>query len=151
VIIDLLPHASRYHAIGPRFAAGLKWLERFSPDMADGRYDLDGDRVFALVQSYETEVAAAKKYESHRLHADIQFVASGNEVIYYAPVAALRSLTNYNENGDYLLYRDPSSAATPLALTPGSFAIFFPQDGHKPGCIAGARGHVKKAVIKIRL
>ena len=79
MISDLISHAPHYHTLGPRFAAGLKWLSDFSPDTADGRYDIEGDRVFALVQSYTTVPASEKKYESHRLYADIQFIAAGAE------------------------------------------------------------------------
>ena len=49
-----MAYASRYHALDSRFGHGfLLWLEAFTPDRADGRYEIEGDAVFALVQSYE--------------------------------------------------------------------------------------------------
>ncbi len=33
----------------------------------------------------------------------------------------------------------------------GDAAVFFPEDAHKPGCMAGARHDVRKVVVKIRL
>src|SRR5688572_29530345 len=65
MILDTLSQSASYQQLGPRFAAGLKWLGEFSPATADGRYDIDGDDVFALVQSYDTVPSTEKKYESH--------------------------------------------------------------------------------------
>src|SRR5687768_2776721 len=134
MILDTLSHSASYRQLGSRFVAGLKWLEEFSPATADGRYDIDGDHVFALVQSYDTVPPTEKKYESHRVYADIQYIAEGSEVIYYATIAGLVPTTAYDETKDCLLYSDPA-AATPLFMAPGRFAIFFAQDGHKPGCV----------------
>lgn len=106
--------------------------------------------MFALVQSYDTAAPFERKYESHRDYIDIQYVAAGTEVIYYAPTDRLQAVTDYHAANDYQLYADPS-AATPLHLAAGSFAIFYPQDGHKPGCINGAACRIKKIVIKARV
>jgi biofilm protein TabA len=150
MILDLLVHADSYHALSPGFAAGLDWLAKFTPQTADGRYDIDGDNVFALVQSYDTVAPTEKKYESHRIYADIQYVATGSELILYAPTAQLQPATAYDGDKDFLLYADPV-ATTPLLLGPGRFAVFLPQDGHKPGCVDGTPCRMKKVVIKVRV
>jgi biofilm protein TabA len=150
MILDTLSHSASYQQLGPRFAAGLKWLEEFLPATVDGRYDIDGDDVFALVQSYDTVPPVEKKYESHRVYADIQYIAEGAEVIYYAPTAGLVPTIAYDETKDCLLYSDPA-AATPLFMAPGRFAIFYAQDGHKPGCVHDRASSIKKVVVKVRL
>lgn len=150
MILDTLSQSASYQTLGPRFAAGLAWLAEFSPATADGRYDIAGDEVFALVQSYDTVPPSEKKYESHRVYADIQYIADGAEVIYYAPTAGLAPTMAYDETRDCLLYSDPA-AATPLFMAPGCFAIFYAQDGHKPGCVHLAASRVKKVVVKVRL
>lgn len=150
MILDLLSHAESYRTLSPGFAAGLAWLARFTPQTTDGRYDIDGDNVYALVQSYDTVAPTEKKYESHRVYADIQYVAVGSELILYAPTAQLQPATQYDEAKDFLLYGDPATT-TPLLLGPGSFAIFLPQDGHKPGCVDGTPCRMKKVVIKVRV
>lgn len=148
MILDSLANASLYRPLGPRIARGLAWLADFSAQTPDGRYDIDGDDLFALVQSYDTVPANEKKFESHRRYLDIQFMAAGTESIHYAPLASLRPSTDYDAVKDFSLYADPA-AATPLHLSPGSFAIFFPADGHKPGCSAGSSPvRIKKVVIK---
>jgi YhcH/YjgK/YiaL family protein len=150
MILDLLVHANSYDKLGSGFAAGLAWLAKFDPQTADGRYEIDGDNVYALVQSYDTAAPSEKKYESHRVYADIQYVAAGSELILYAPTAQLQAATAYDGTKDFLLYADPAST-TPLLLGPGRFAVFLPQDGHKPGCIDGAACRMKKVVIKVRV
>ena len=150
MILDTLQACSPYRELSPRIARGLDWLKHFSPDSPDGRVDLDGDEVLALVQSYDSAPPADKQYESHRTYADIQYVALGHEVIHYAPTAALRAVTAYDPQKDFILYADPV-VSTPLHLGPGSFAIFLPPDGHKPGCLSGATCRIKKVVIKVRV
>jgi biofilm protein TabA len=150
MIIDTLSSAAAYRSLGPTLAAGLDWLTQFSPETPDGRYDIDGDNVYALVQSYTTVPASEKSYESHRLYADIQYVAAGTEVIHYAPTTGLEPLTPYDAEKDFLLYRDPA-AATPLHLVPGTFTVFYPHDAHKPGCSNGTPAQMKKVVVKVRV
>lgn len=150
MILDTLTGAAAYGALNHRFATALAWLADFSPETPDGRTDLEGDDLYALVQSYGTVNPDQKPYESHRDYADIQYVAAGVEVIYYAPVSSLRPTTAYDPQKDCRLYAD-SSAGTPLQLGPGTLAIFLPHDGHKPGCVNGAPELIKKVVIKVRL
>jgi YhcH/YjgK/YiaL family protein len=150
MIIDTLAHASHYRHLGPAIERGLAWLQTFDLQTPDGRYDIDGDALFALVQSYETVPATERQFESHRSHLDIQFVAAGAEAILYAPTRDLAATTSYDAAKDYMLYADPVRA-TSLRLAPGSFAIFFPQDGHKPGCVDGAQARIKKVVLKARV
>jgi biofilm protein TabA len=147
MILDTLNRHVAYQSLGPNLVRGLTWLADFSPEMPDGRYDIAGQDVFALVQSYDTVVPAERKYESHRHYIDIQYVAAGTEVIFYVPTDRLSPVIDYDTVKDYQLYEDPS-AATPLHLTAGSFAIFYPHDGHKPGCVNGAISRIKKVVIK---
>jgi biofilm protein TabA len=149
MIIDHLNHHSQYLG-DPRLSKGFAWLSTFSPQLADGRYEIDGDRVYALVQSYDTVAPSEKKYESHRKYIDIQYVAEGTEVIHYALIDGLQPVTDYHEDNDYLLYGDPA-VATPLHLAPGVFAIFYPHDGHKPCCVNGAITRMKKVVVKVRV
>lgn len=150
MILDTLDQASLYRRLSPGIARGFAWFGDFSPQMPDGRYDIDGSTVFALVQSYGTVPAGEKQYETHRNYIDIQYVAAGSEVIYHAPAGGLNAVTDYDAEKDFQLFADPA-AATPLSLTPGRFALFYPHDAHKPGCVNGAPARMKKVVIKVRV
>ena len=150
MILDSLDHYRFYQHLGPRIADAFTWLLAFSPTMPDGRHPIDGDIAYALVQSYETKEPAQNKFEAHRKYLDIQYVVSGQEVIHYAPLTSLESDTDYNAESDYALYREPR-VSTALNLDPNSFALFFPQDAHKPGCISNRAELIRKVVIKVRL
>jgi YhcH/YjgK/YiaL family protein len=149
MIHDTLDAAEIYSPLSPAFRLGFEFLQRFDPATPDGRIALDGDRVFALVQSYATTPASERMFEAHRIHADLQFVASGEEAIYYSPLTRLRENTPYSAEKDIALFDGENDI--PLVMPPGFFAILLPQDGHKPCCVWGAPAPVKKVVVKIRL
>ena len=149
MIHDDLKNAPFYHSIGPRFRLGLEFLARMDPATPDGRVPIDGDNVFALVQTYETQAPERLSFEAHRLHADIQCVVSGQEAIYYSPLGALSETTPYAETKDIAFYSGSNNC--PLIMLPGSFAILNPQDAHKPCSVWGKPERVKKVVVKVRL
>lgn len=150
MIVDRLENSELYLPLGEGIAEGLRYLATFDPATGDGRHEIDGERVFALVQRYDTAPGAEKRFESHRLHADIQFVASGRERILRARSPDLVEETPYDEATDVSFYADPPASSSVL-LGAGDFAVLFPDDAHKPGCMAGGRHAVRKVVVKIRL
>jgi YhcH/YjgK/YiaL family protein len=151
MILDLLDNAQLYRGLGSRFAHGLDWLRAFDPKTPVGRIAIEGDDLYAMIQAYDTKPAHEKKFESHRTYADIQFVVSGQEIMGYCPLPNLAVVTQpYEAKGDCALYADPKRA-TDLVLSPGMFAIFWPEDGHKPGCALGPASRVQKVVLKVRL
>jgi uncharacterized protein, YhcH/YjgK/YiaL family len=150
MILDSLAQASLYRPLGPRFAAGLDWLLRLDLSLPDGRYAIEGDDVYALVQSYETQPAGEKRFESHRVYADIHYIVSGMERIDHAFQPELTPITDYDESKDFLLYADPA-AATSLRLGVGSFAVFLPADAHRPGCTWEKTSQMRKVVVKVRV
>jgi len=150
MILDRIANLRLYEALPERFAAGLHWLDSFGTDAADGRIEIQGDHLFALVQSYPTSPASDKRFESHRRYADIQYVASGRERILHTSTEALQVETPYVEEQDIIFYREPGVSSS-LLVSAGDFAIFWPGDAHKPGCMAGGREDVRKVVIKVRL
>jgi YhcH/YjgK/YiaL family protein len=150
MIFDTIENHSFYRTLSSRIERGLAWLAAYEPGTADGRYDLEGDKLFALVQSYETVPAAQKKYEAHRSYADIQYIVTGSEIIRYTPVDGLEAETTYDAMKDFQLYHDPAQDLA-LPLRAGHFVLFFPHDAHKPGCLIEGPCPVKKVVIKVRL
>lgn len=128
----------------------LGFLRGFDPATPDGRYPVWGDDVFALVERYETGPSTEKRFESHRAHLDVQFVAEGEERILHAPVRLLTAAEAYDPDRDVVFYEEPKVASS-LLLRAGDFAVLLPRDGHKPGCMAGGRHRVRKVVVKVRL
>jgi YhcH/YjgK/YiaL family protein len=149
MIIDTLANASCYSNLSEKIAAALDFLQKNDPaDMAPGRYDIDGDAVFALVQTYDTQPQSAGKWEAHRRHIDIQYVARGIERIGYANLDRLTVSQPYSEENDFLLLEGQGNF---LTVPTGTFAIFAPQDAHMP-CIAVDNPQpVIKVVVKVRV
>ena len=112
-----------------------------------GKYIIDNDDVFALVQEYDTKEKNECKLEGHYKFIDIQYIIHGSEFI------GVTSLTNQapvckNEAGDYALY---DSDTCLIKFETGMFAIFFPNDLHMPGIKLNQISKVKKVVIKVRV
>ena len=150
MIHDTLKNARYYGNLHEGIRKGLDFLLSYDPATPDGRVDIDGNNVFALVQSYQTTTTGEKRFEAHRVHADIQYLASGDETIVSAPLARLKAVTAYDAEKDCTLFADIPDAIS-LILHPGDFAIFLPEDGHKPGCHHGGPSAVRKVVVKVRL
>lgn len=124
----------------------LTWIQEHRQDIPkNGEYEIDGQDLRALVQTVQVKAEAERAFESHRREIDLQCCFTGYETIAWAPTDSLTVNTEYDSKNDYVLYDVPSST-TVITMTPGTFAIFFPEDGHLPALNgAGSR----KVVIKI--
>ena len=150
MILTSLADSEFYVVLGPGVALGLQYLRGFDVSTPDGRYPVYGDAVYALVSSYTTGPASEKRFEAHRSHLDIQYVAAGAERILHTPTSGLVEETVYSGEEDIAFFVDPTVSSS-LLLRAGDLAILGPEDAHKPGCMAGARSPVKKVVVKIRI
>ncbi len=153
MIYDSLNEFGRYAALAPQVWEKVEtFLAGCSEDTPDGRYELDGKRLFASVQRYQTRPVNLEKLEIHREYIDIQLLLSGEEEILVRPVIGLDVTEAYDANRDIAFYRMPAGEtdAVSLRLVPGRFAVFFPEQGHMPGIApAGNCAPVIKIVIKI--
>jgi YhcH/YjgK/YiaL family protein len=151
MILDTLANEASYEGLHPSFARAFAWLSTFDPATPDGRYEIGGPSLVAIVQRYVTAPSDEKKWETHRLHGDIQYVVSGREWIGIAPRESLAVKTPYNPEKDAEFYEAPSGSSTKLLMEAASFAIFLPQDGHQPGVMVEGPEDLCKVVIKFRL
>ena len=154
MILDHLTNAHLYR-LGERFARGFDYLSSMNlPEIADGKYPIAGDDLFAIVQTYTTKPADQGRWESHRRYADIQYLIRGRERIGVrvlhppTPAPDMRLDTPYDADKDIIFY---SGIGDFLTLDAGHFAVFFPQDIHMPSLAVDHPAEVKKAVIKVRL
>lgn len=151
MILAPLRDSTRCAVLGAGFALAFEYLRGFEAGtVTDGEHPIRSDEVFARVQTYETSPATGRRFEAHRRYADVQFVAAGSERILYAPTGALSLDVPYDAAPDVAFFADPSTSSS-LLLRVGDFAIFFPEDAHKPGCMAGGRHAVRKVVVKVRI
>ena len=150
MIQDTLVNAARYHGLHPRFAAAFAWLAT-NREITDGRHPINGDDLFAIVESGKTWDAAVRRFESHRTYIDIQVNLAGGEIMEWLPVAGLTVEDDFQPDGDIAFYRAPTIAPTRLHVQPDEFAIFYPSDAHKPVCHppSGPTTY-RKVVFKVR-
>lgn len=117
--------------------------------LPDGRVDIDGERVFALVQRYETARTEAPKFEYHRKYIDVQFIASGEEIIGWATSETMKITEAYDEKKDICFGTVRKGKWTPVLLQAGQAAVLRPEDAHAPKLAAGEPLPVMKIVIKV--
>jgi len=149
MIIDTLANAGLYGGMNSRLAAAFDYLRKndFNP-LADGRYDLDGDRLFALVQRYDSKPRDRGKWEAHRKYIDVQYIVQGIERMGYANVKRLKVTQPYDEKGDCELFDGPGDFLTCPA---GAFMVFAPADAHMPGLAVTKPEPVIKVVVKVKI
>jgi biofilm protein TabA len=113
-----------------------------------GRTTIDGDQVFAIVSEAETRAPEVSRFEAHRKYIDVQYLASGQELIGFAPVRALETTEPYDAAKDIEFFSRPAEYAS-IELRPGRFAVFVPGDGHMPSVHLDGPHVVRKVVVKI--
>ena len=146
MIVDRLEHAERYCNLHPAFESAFAFLKQDNlANLAPGRYDIDGDRLFCMISKGPARPRAEAKLEAHRRYIDIQYVIDGAEEMGWKPAAGCAAVdTPYDAEKDIEFFTDEPEAWMPVP--PGSFVIFFPQDAHAP--LVGT-GRIHKAVLKI--
>lgn len=149
MIVDKIENRNLYSAISSDIQKALDYLaETDFSEIEDGKYEIDGENIFALVSSYKSKDLSQGKPESHRNHIDIQFVYSGEEFIGYAPLADQKIVEQYNDTNDITFYDCDQSLCL---IQKNMFAIFFPTDIHMPGIRVNNSVLVKKVVVKVKL
>ncbi|OIO02021.1 MAG: YhcH/YjgK/YiaL family protein [Elusimicrobia bacterium CG_4_10_14_0_2_um_filter_56_8] len=149
IIIDLENAEFRISPRGP-LGKALEFLRRPGlENLPDGKYGIDGERVFAMVQRYETIALPEPRFEAHRKYIDVQYVAAGAEIIGCAPLPVMAVSEVYDEEKDICFGAVPGGSWTPLLLEAGGLAVLYPEDAHAPRLAAGAPGAVIKIVVKV--
>jgi YhcH/YjgK/YiaL family protein len=151
MILDRIENRAFYRQLGTSVAEALEYLATTDfTKLPDGKYELDGPRMFALVNRYRPKPVAEIAWEAHRKFIDVQYIAKGAERMGYAPLGKLLPIKqDYDPQRDIVFYEAEGDLFT---VSEGSFAVFAPQDVHAPGLavVGPAAGEeVIKVVVKI--
>lgn len=149
MIYDLLKNRDLYDGVHPGVAKGLRFLaETDLSSLPDGRYEIDGARVFANIMTYETKQANPTP-EAHREYIDIQYPFEGEELIGVAPLKEMTDVAEARPEGDIWLYHGPVEYVT---IGRGRFIAVWPEDAHAPGVAPGGQpAAARKCVIKVHV
>jgi len=147
MVIDHISRVGRYAALGGRFDRAIDFLKRHDlAVLAAGTYELDGRRVYALVQDYQTKRPDDGKWEAHRKYIDLQYIVSGEERFGYAPAGRMAE-GPYDDAKDM---ERPQGDGSFTELRSGEFMLLWPGEPHMPGMAVGEPAPVRKVVVKIQ-
>jgi biofilm protein TabA len=151
IVTDLM-HIERQVLLSPTLVKAIEFLRR--PELAalgEEKVAIDGERVFALPQRYETVVAETPRFEYHRRYIDIQYIVEGEEVIGWAPATRLKITDPYDREKDITFGTAPAGEVTQVRLHSGQLAVLYPEDAHAPRIAAEGAAPVFKIVVKVEV
>lgn len=141
--------AEKYSYLNETFMAGINWLANTDiHSLADGKHQLPDSDLIADIQTYTSKPAKECRFEAHREHFDIQYVAEGREYFGVCPVDGL-TVTEEHPERDTYFYAEPEEAGRVL-LNHGDFIIVTPEEAHMPKCAVSTPEKVRKVVIKVK-
>lgn len=128
----------------------LSYMETIDlQELPVGKYVVDDD-VYYMVQEYETKSIDQCRIESHKKYVDIQWIINGAERIDVSDIYALALEEEYDDVKDVMFWKETSQLSQ-MVLRDGSYAIFYPQNAHRPSIAINKSAMVKKVVIKIKI
>lgn len=149
MILDKIENANLYKGIHSGINKAFLYIQSTNiSNLNDGKHEIDGDDVFAIVMEYETKDINDDLLESHLKYIDVHYIAAGIENIGITTLVNQKAIKLYDDVDDYMLFKEPCDLIT---LNKGMFAIFFPDDIHLPGLISDNASKVKKIVVKVKI
>lgn len=146
VILDVLGNTDRYRDLSKGFAEAFDFLLR--PDLKElptGKYEIEGDRVYAIVAKDAGRRKEDALLEVHEKYIDIQLVLAGTDDMGWKPKSLCKETAGkYDPKTDEQLFADKPDAW--ISTKSGAFAIFFPEDAHMPLI---SSGQLHKVVVKV--
>ncbi len=155
MILDKIENWKQYTGLSAGIARGLELLASGKLDtLPKGRHELDGDALYASVQEYHPKDPAECRWEAHRKYIDIQYLVSGCEAMGCVAVDGLSVSDPYDTQKDVAFFFGGPEVGTVLKVETKMFAVFFPQDAHRPMMaltphIGAGLSKVKKIVLKV--
>lgn len=148
MIIDRIDNLAVYERLGGRLGEALRYL-RTQPieQLEPGKYEISGEDIFLMIQSYETRQPEQGFWEAHNAYIDIQCVLEGEERMGWTHRSTLQQTEDHLADKDYVVLEGEGND---VHVRVGTFVVFFPEDAHMPCMAIGQSAHVKKAVFKVR-
>ena len=151
MVFDTIINFSQYTKLHDNFEKAFDFINQYEKEpLSDGVHKIDGENLFAIVDSYYTNEVETQKAEAHRKYIDIQYIYSGKEKIGYCNIGSMKPVKEYSNENDIIFFE--CDITNWLFIKEKEFAIFYPEDVHMP-CIRAdaAKSKVKKIVIKIKV
>jgi biofilm protein TabA len=147
--LNMIVFAKQYEANKAAWDKAIAFLHDRNLDLiAPGRYEIDGDNVYAMITEGAGKEIDSAAWEGHRKYIDLHYVIKGRERIGIISNDSLKVTIPYDEvkDAENYYYADGKF----YLATPEIFFLFFPGDAHQPGIKVGSNQPIKKLVIKIK-
>lgn len=146
MILDILENAHRYLSLHKGFVKAFDFLLR--PDLNDlpvGKYEIDTDRIYAIVSKERGRRKEDALLETHEKYIDIQLILAGTDDMGWKPRSLCKKPAGkYDQKDDEQIFTDEPDAW--ISVKSGAFAIFFPEDAHMPLI---SSGEIHKVIVKV--
>lgn len=147
MIFDRLDNLKLYTEVHPGFAKAVAFIGQTDlAQLADGRYEIDGNDIFVTIGTYALKTPADASLEAHDNYIDIQVVVDGVEDYGWRARKSCTSPRGEIDTQKDMLFFDDLPSAT-FTAGAGEFCVFLPEDCHAP--LTGS-GEVRKCVFKIK-
>lgn len=144
------PELPLYAKLNPYFARAFEDIKKIIEEKTEvGKYIVEEDTYFYMVQEYEAKELEDAKYEVHDKFIDIQVILEGEEEIRFDVEENLKpGLEPKGDNRYFKIYSDSCDISV---LSAGEFAIIFPGEPHAPGIKHfDDKKNIRKIVFKIK-
>lgn len=151
MIVGLLSDVAKQKSVLP--AAIVRALEAMkNVDLVHkepGRYEIEGDKLFYMVQDVELRTVEGSRPEAHCKYADIQIPLSAEERYGYAvPQPNLDIVDDQLEAKDLAFYPTPANESF-IDAAPGTYLVFLPKELHRPCLVIKDKSTIRKVVVKV--
>jgi len=145
MILDTLENAAKYAGLREGMPEAFGFLDQPGlADLPDGKHEILGDRVYAIIAHENGRKASDAQLEGHQKYIDVQYVVGGDESMGWAPREGLANSVEYDAEKDLEFFEGAPDSI--VRVPPGSFAVFLPSDAHLP--LVG-NGPIHKVVVKV--
>ncbi|MDH4284012.1 MAG: YhcH/YjgK/YiaL family protein [Gallionellaceae bacterium] len=146
MIFSNIESARRYASLHSLFQQAFDYVRTTDLlALVPGRYPIIGEQLFVIIENAEGRAHEAARLECHRRYIDIQLVLAGGEEMGWKPLADCKQPVDpFNVGKDIQFFHD--APVSWIAVPPGHFCIFFPEDAHAP--LVGS-GSIRKAIFKV--
>lgn len=129
----------------------LLWINQalaIADNHHEGEYPLSDQGVFAVIVNTSTEQQADRQAEAHKYYVDVQILLKGSEKIGYSHLLPndLKQLETYPDDVQFI---DNVENENYIILQENDYAVFYPDEIHRPLCAVTQPSKVRKAIIKI--
>ena len=147
MIFSSFANYNRFESLHPLFPQAFDFLKSGIPTLPDGKTEISGDDLFAIISRPGTSGSNILKPESHKKYLDIHYIIDGAELFGWKHISCVRNPEGeFDEEKDFILYNDQEYHE--VLLKKGDFAIVYPEDVHLPGI---KTEQLHKVVLKIKL